>query len=838
MENLLSNNQPSTQANVYRDRELKRLNLIAEKIENLAINLESISDEEILERTSNFKDRIQSGEKIHNMLPEAFALVSEVIHRKCGFKPHRVQLMGAISLFEGTGVEMKTGEGKTITAIFPAYLSALTGDPVHIMTSNDYLAKRDLETVKPVFNSLGISAGAIDGHLSREEKKLIYKSDVVYGTTSNFGFDFLRDNLVYKKGDKFTRGLGFAIIDEADSLLLDQARTPLVLSESENVSLKEEELFKLAAKFANTLKEEDVEIDENKNSAVLVESGIEKAEKFFGVNFDKLFNDYMYYINNAVTAKFTIENEVDYIVMADKVVLIDRNTARPLPTHRFAEGLHQAVEAKENLTINPESKVLGQITIQNFLRKYKRISGMSGTIKTSEEELRAIYGLDVVQIPTNKPVMRKDDTKFYCYAWEKYEAIIKDVLQTHQTGQPVLIGTISIEESEMIKSLLDKIGIKTRILNAKNLSEEAKIVANAGRLNAVTIATDMAGRGTDIKLGGNAEVLADMAARSGLNMTYDEIKKETKANRAKVIELGGLKVIGSSLHKLVRVDGQLRGRSGRQGEVGESVFYTSLDDNLYDDMPEVKEVLRKDFMNYLAKPNERVKEKILQKIEKIQAINESIDFESRKNMITYDKEPSKQYDEFYKLRNRVLENEDVNEIITSGVESLSQAIIDCAIDASNDPEFRDERYAQYKAIFDKFNLGNADFNNIKRSNREEQIKRLSTKILVNINKSMVGENAKNTLLKTMDDAFISHLKNIEMLKRQLSISSIGDQNPTLTYEQKAHTMYNEMIDGILPEVVMEIIEKTPKPMQFGRFNVPKQFTNNSQLGNNSQFSNN
>lgn len=814
---LFNRNETAKNENAYKDRELKRLNAIAEDIERLTTNYENISEQDFLARTNNLKNRLSAGKNINDLLPEAFALASAAIHRKCGFKPHRVQLMGAISIFEGSGVEMKTGEGKTITAILPAYLNALTGDPVHIMTSNDYLAKRDAETVQPVFNLLGLSVGSIDASLSRDDKRLVYQSDVVYGTTANFGFDFLRDNLVYRQEDKFTRGLGFAVIDEADSLLLDQARTPLILSESEQVSAKENELFQVAAKFAESLTIDDVEIDEEKKSAVLGASGVDKAEQFFGMDFNMLFDEHLYYINNAVTAKFALENDKDYIVANNRVVLIDQNTARPLPTHRFSEGLHQAVEAKEHLQINPESKVLGKITIQNFLRKYKKISGMSGTIKTSEEEMRAIYGLDVIQIPTNKPVARKDDTRFYFYGKEKYEAIVRDVLETHKKGQPILIGTISIEESEMLHEMLKQVGIDCAVLNAKNLDEEAKIVANAGRLGAVTIATDMAGRGTDIKLGGNASVLAELAERAGSDITLEEIKKETKMNRERVIAAGGLKVIGSSLHELVRVDDQLRGRAGRQGEIGESVFYTSLDDEFFDNKPEVKEVLRSDFVKYMVSKNERVKEKILQKFEKIQEINESIDFGSRKNMLVFDQEPSKQYEEFYKLRNEILQTSDISQIILNGAECLAEQVIDSSINASRGNQVRDENYLKHKSIYNRFNFDGVKFEDMTIANREIFIKKLSSKIMGNLNGNMINGIGKTKLLKNMDEAFMDHLKNIEMLKKDLMFGSIGDNNPKLTFEEKAHTMYNEMIDSILPEVVSELLDNTPKQFNFGRF---------------------
>jgi len=807
--------------NLQRDRELKRLNSISEKIENLTKELSNISDSEILDRTLEFKNRIKAGEKVYDMLPEAFALVSEAIYRKFGFKPHRVQLMGAISIFEGRGIEMKTGEGKTITGIFPAYLNALTGEPVHIMTSNDYLASRDAETVSPVFNMLGLTVGSIDSRIT-PEKKTAYQADVVYGTTANFGFDFLRDNLVLRKEDKITRGLGFAIVDEADSLLLDQARTPLVLSNSEPVDPREQNLIREAAAFAKILTPEDVEIDERGNRAVLSEAGNKKAEKYFHLNYDGLF-DKIYYINHAVTAKFAILKDDDYIVENNKIVLVDKTTGRKLPTHKLPEGLHQAVEAKENVPFSAESKVLGKITIQNFLRKYNRISGMSGTIKSCEEELKSIYGLDVVEIPTNKPVARKDSTLFFCHDWEKYEAIVADVLESYNKGQPVLIGTTSIEESEHIKELLDMYGVESNLLNAKNLDDEAKIVANAGRFRAVTIATDIAGRGTDIKLGGNADVLAEVVEQAGLNIPYEDIKREVKENREKVMALGGLKVIGSSLHNLVRVDGQLRGRAGRQGEVGESIFYTSLDDDLFKGKENIKEELMKEIMKYNAEKvrdpqkAEKIKENILKVIERLQEINESVDYASRKGMLTYDREPGNQYDEFYKLRNQVLETDDISVIISNGSNYLAERIVDYSISSQRDGVQNEELYKKFKAIYDKFDFS-VEFEKLKESNKEEIIRKLSSKIYGSIDKNFLNSNGKTILLKTMDKAFINHLSDIESLKKRSSMELFGDSNPVRSFEEQAHLMYNEMIDNILPEVTMNLVENSPR--QFNRFKVP------------------
>lgn len=760
---------------------------------------------------------MQSGAKIDDLVPEAFALVSEAIHRNCGFKPHRVQLIGAYSLYQGRGVEMRTGEGKTITAIFPAFVRALTGEPVHVMTSNDYLAGRDAETVRPIFNTLGLTVGSINANMTSSSKKVAYNSDVVYGTTANFGFDLLRDNLVKNQEDKVMNGLGFAIIDEADSLLLDQAGTPLILSENDKLSSSEEELIKLAAKFAETLDESDVEVDDKMKVAVLEDSGVEKAEKFFNIDFADPSNKYLYYINKAVSAKFALERETDYIVYGGKIVLIDKNTARPLPTHRFSEGIHQAVEAKENVEIGAESKVLGQITIQNFLKKYKRISGMSGTIKTSEEELKDIYGLDVIQIPTNKPVMRKDDTKVYVHSFEKYEAILKDIIKTHKTGQPILIGTVSIEESEMIKKKLDEIGIDCNILNAKNLKEEANIIANAGRYGSVTIATDMAGRGTDIKLGGNAEVLHQMLTRAGRNYSLEDIKRDTKINRERVLNAGGLKVIGSSLHNLVRVDGQLRGRAGRQGEIGESVFYTSLDDGLFEGKDDLKENLSKEITKYYLSGNDKIKERILQKIEKVQEINESIDYLSRKNMVTYDEENNREYDAFNQLREEVLNIDDISMIISKCIEDMSENVIDYGILASKNEEFKDENYHKFKSVYDRFTPSNASFDKIRRQDRDELVRKLSVKIKNSINSNMIKTNGKDILLKNMDKAFIEHLQSLDLIKRRMPIWARTEENQKRAYEMKAHEMFDCMIEEVKSSVVSELIEKTPKQFSFGKF---------------------
>jgi preprotein translocase subunit SecA len=603
----------------YSDKELKRLEPLADKIEELESDMEKLSDGELRAKTDLFKKRLSEGETLDDLLPEAFAVVREASKRVLGMRHFHVQLIGGIVLHQGRIAEMKTGEGKTLAATLPVYLNALEGKGVHVVTVNDYLARRDAEWMGKVYQFLGLSVGVIVHDLDNDQRRKAYNCDITYGTNNEFGFDYLRDNMVVYREQMVQRGHNYAIVDEVDSILIDEARTPLIISGQGD---KSTDLYQQADSLARTLKkkvftetddkshDDDIDadyiVDEKAHTATLTSKGIAKAERFFGVeNLSDIENMTLsHHINQAIKAHGLMKRDVDYVVKDGEIIIVDEFTGRLMYGRRYSEGLHQAIEAKEGVTVERESKTLATITFQNYFRMYDKLAGMTGTALTEEQEFQAIYKLDVIAIPTNLPIIRDDHPDVvYKGINGKFEAVLNDIEESHKKGQPVLVGTISIETSEHLSRLLKKRGIKHNVLNAKYHDKEAEIVAQAGKFGAVTIATNMAGRGTDIMLGGNPEFLAKqemrkqgmdeyyinmstsfnetndeeiLKARAVFKQLYEKFKKETDAEKLKVIEAGGLKIIGTERHESRRIDNQLRGRSGRQGDPGESRFYISL----------------------------------------------------------------------------------------------------------------------------------------------------------------------------------------------------------------------------------------------------------------------
>jgi preprotein translocase subunit SecA len=608
----------------YSDREIKRILPIVDKIENLEDSMKALSDEQLRAKTSEFKERLARGETLDDIIPEAYAVVREASRRVLGMRHFRVQLIGGIVLHQGRIAEMKTGEGKTLVATLPVYLNALEGKGVHVVTVNDYLATRDSEWMGKIYKFLGLSVGLIVHGLDSQQRKEAYNSDITYGTNNEFGFDYLRDNMVIYKEDMVQRELNYAIVDEVDSILIDEARTPLIISGAGD---KSTDLYKKADTFVKRLKakvftqtddkqqlddeiEEDYVVDEKAHTATLTAKGIKKAEQFFGIeNLSDPENiTILHHINQALKAHGLMKKDRDYVDKDGEIIIVDEFTGRLMYGRRYSDGLHQAIEAKEGVKVERESKTLATITFQNYFRMYKKLAGMTGTAQTEENEFRAIYNLDVVVIPTNKPMIRKDyPDSVYKNEIGKFNAVINEIEDCYTRGQPVLIGTISIEKSELLSSMLKKRGISHQVLNAKHHDKEAEIVAQAGKYKAVTIATNMAGRGTDIVLGGNAEYMAKqemrkkgyseelinqatgfeetedeiiLEARKTYQTLYDNFKKETSAEREKVVAAGGLHIIGTERHESRRIDNQLRGRAGRQGDPGSSRFYISLEDDL------------------------------------------------------------------------------------------------------------------------------------------------------------------------------------------------------------------------------------------------------------------
>ena len=705
----------------YSEKEVKRIMPIVERINELEAEMKKLTDKELAEKTEYFKNELKNGKTLDDILPEAFAVVREASVRVLGMRHFDVQLIGGIILHQGRIAEMKTGEGKTLVATLPVYLNALTGKGVHIITVNEYLAKRDSEWMGKVYRFLGLSVGLIYSRMPQSEKQKAYNSDITYGTNNEFGFDYLRDNMVIHKEDMVQRELSYAIVDEIDSILIDEARTPLIISGRAN---KSSDLYKQADTFVKRLKakviiEEDVKdvdqsednekydyiVDLKAKSATLTVKGIEKAESYFNLeNLNDLSNtDIVHNINQALKANGIMKKDIDYIVKDGEVLIVDEFTGRIMYGRRYNDGLHQAIEAKENVKIADESKTLATITFQNYFRMYEKLAGMTGTAMTEESEFREIYNLDVIEIPTNKPLIRIDQTDIiYKNEAGKFRAVIADIRESHEKGQPVLVGTVSIENSEKLSKLLAKEGIPHEVLNAKNHEKEAEIIAQAGKYGAVTIATNMAGRGTDIMLGGNSEYLAKqemrkleytedlieqatafnetddkeiLDARSKFKELRDKFNNEIKDEKEKVLQAGGLKIIGTERHESRRIDNQLRGRSGRQGDPGETRFYLGLDDNLLkifggdmitsifergnipEDMPiEVKLIART--------------------IESAQSKVEGRNFSIRKHILSYDDVMNVQRDIIYSERRKVLDGNNIRDNIVDMINSSCEIIVD------------------------------------------------------------------------------------------------------------------------------------------------------------------
>ena len=704
----------------YSEKEVKRVQPIVNKINSLEPEMEKLSDSELRAKTDYFKDRLAKGETLDDILPEAFAVVREASKRVLEMRHFDVQLIGGIILHQGRIAEMKTGEGKTLVATLPVYLNALTGKGVHVITVNDYLAQRDSEWMGKLYKFLGLTVGLNIARMNHQEKQKAYAADVTYGTNNEFGFDYLRDNMVIHKEDMVQRDLNYCIVDEIDSILIDEARTPLIISGRAN---KSSDLYKRANDFvkrlqAKVLVEEDIkdeaQMEDNENydyivdlkakTASLTQKGIKKAEEFFGLeNYNDLDNtDIVHNVTQALKAHCVMKRDTDYIVKNGEVLIVDEFTGRIMYGRRYNDGLHQAIEAKENVKIADDSKTLANITFQNYFRMYAKLSGMTGTAKTEEEEFQQIYNLDVIVIPTNEPVIRKDlNDIIYKNEAVKFDAVVEDIKKSHEKGQPVLVGTVSVEKSERLSKLLTKAGIKHEVLNAKYHEKEAEIVAQAGKFGAVTIATNMAGRGTDIMLGGNTEYMARLEMRrlgyetemieaaTAHNETKDEkilaarkkfyeleakFKEEIKEEKKKVIDAGGLKIIGTERHESRRIDNQLRGRSGRQGDPGESIFYISLEDDLMklfggDTVTKVYNVLGADErMPIQFKAISRAVENAQKKIE-------SRNFSIRKHVLSYDDVMNTQREIIYGQRREVLNGEDVSDSVRNMVNDSCELIV-------------------------------------------------------------------------------------------------------------------------------------------------------------------
>ena len=832
-------------------KNLRRLDKMADKVLALEGKYAAMSDEELKSVTPALKERLAKGETLDDILYDAFAAVREAAWRVLNMRHYKVQVMGGICLHQGRVAEMKTGEGKTLVATLPAYLNALAGEGVHVVTVNDYLASRDAEWMGKVYKFMGLTVGCVVPGMEDKEKKEAYQCDILYGTNNELGFDYLRDNLKSRLEQMVQRPLSFAIVDEVDSILIDEARTPLIISGKGGES---SEKYVTANRFVKTLTlDEDFTIDIKEKSVQITESGAEKAERFFNLqNLADIENaDLNHHIQQALKANYIFKRDNDYIVNDGEIIIVDEFTGRLMIGRRYSDGLHQAIEAKEGVQIRNENKTYATITFQNYFRLYKKLSGMTGTAKTEEEEFRSIYGLDVLEIPTNEPVARIDaNDVIYSTVKAKEKAIIEEIKERHAKGQPVLVGTVTVEKSEEISRLLIKEKIKHNVLNAKNHAREAEIVAQAGRYGAVTIATNMAGRGTDILLGGNPEFLAkrklreegveeedlDLATsyisevpenireiRAHYREVYDEFKKVTDAEREKVIAAGGLHILGTERHESRRIDNQLRGRSGRQGDPGSSVFFISLEDDLAkrfggDKMQRVYEFFK-------VEEDTPLSAKMLSRqIENAQRNIEGRNFGIRKHVLEYDDVMNKQREVMYAERLRVIKAPDVHEDILNFIPDHVRAVLASVIDNENKPDTWDID-ALNKAIEQKLlpadsnfvtrdKVENWDYDYLVQKLTDETIRVYEDKIERYKEQGInYHELEKIVLIKNVDTKWIDHIDSMDQLRKGISLRSYGQVDPVVEYKKERLEMYEDMTDSIREDTVGVLlkaeIEKVP-----------------------------
>ena len=832
----------------YSEKEVKRVMPLVEKINGLESSMKELTDAELQNKTTEFKERLSNGETLDDLLPEAFAVVREAAVRVLGMRPFDVQLIGGIILHQGRIAEMKTGEGKTLVATLPAYLNALTGEGVHVITVNDYLAKYQGEMMGNLYKFLGMTVGIIVNEMKPNEKKEAYACDITYGTNNEYGFDYLRDNMVIYKDQLVQRKLKYAIVDEIDSILIDEARTPLIISGRAN---KSSNLYSKADSFVRKLTpkvivEEDVKnveqaednekydyiVDLKAKSATLTDKGVKKAEEEFGLeNFNDLENsELVHNVNQALKAHGVMKKDIDYIVKNGEVLIVDEFTGRIMYGRRYNNGLHQAIEAKEHVKIADESKTLATITFQNYFRMYEKLSGMTGTAKTEDAEFQEIYKLDVIEIPTNKPMIRKDHNDvIYKNEAGKFRAVVKEVKESHAKGQPVLIGTVSIEKSEKLSKMLQKEGIKHEVLNAKQHEKEAEIIAQAGKYGAVTIATNMAGRGTDIMLGGNSEYLAKQQLRMEKYTpeqveeatTYyetddEQIKKERahykelkdkfeekiKEEKTKVVEAGGLKIIGTERHESRRIDNQLRGRSGRQGDPGESRFYIALDDDLMkifggDRIVKVYERLGAD-------EDMPINSKMISNaVESAQKKVEGKNFSIRKHVLQYDDVMNSQREIIYAQRKQVLDGDNLKDNVLHMIDDSIERMVNGYVDM--DGVINTESLKQdIETSFGIEDVATLKDENATSEDVINELKERTHEIYENKENEFGSENMRElervVMLKVVDQKWMDHIDDMDELKNGIGLRAYGQKDPVVQYRLEGADMFDDMIEALKDDV--------------------------------------
>ncbi|MDO5396633.1 MAG: preprotein translocase subunit SecA [bacterium] len=844
----------------YSDRELKRVKPIAQKVMELEDTMAALSDKELKAKTPEFKERLAKGETLDDLLPEAFAVMREASWRVLGMKHFYVQVIGGIILHQGRIAEMKTGEGKTLVSTLPAYLNALTGDGVHIVTVNDYLAKRDSEWMGKVYRYLGMSVGLIIHDLDNDQRRKAYACDITYGTNNELGFDYLRDNMVVRKEEMVQRGHNYAVVDEVDSILIDEARTPLIISgQGEDAN----ELYKQADAVAKRLKclvltehddkqldvdvDADYIVDEKAKTASLTERGTKKVEQAFAIDnlADPENMKIQHHINQALHANGVMHRDQQYVVKDGEVMIVDEFTGRIMPGRRYSDGLHQAIEAKEGVKVENESKTLATITFQNFFRLYNKLSGMTGTALTEEEEFQHIYKLDIVAIPTNKPVIRNDmEDSVYKTENGKFKAVIRQIKECHEKGQPVLVGTVNVDKSEMLSKLLKREGIPHEVLNAKFHEKEAQIVAQAGKKGAVTIATNMAGRGTDINLGGNAEYMAKhemsklgyseelineatgfgdtddqeiIDARTKFRELLEKYKEQIQPEHDEVLALGGLFIIGTERHESRRIDNQLRGRAGRQGDPGASKFFLSLDDDLMRIFG--SERVKKMVDSLGLEEDQPIEAKILtNSIQNAQKNLESRNFDSRKHVLQYDEVMNEQRKIIYKQRQMVLDGEDISGVIRTMIESIIDTALDNYIGISEIPEDWNIRAIKefantYLKAEDRFDIPEEDMETITKADVKDELMKIATG---NYEKQeeLFGSNMREIervmMLRVVDTLWMDHLDEMEHVKREIGLRAYGQHDPVVEYKNVGSELYEDMLDAIKRDTVRYVLSVQPR----------------------------
>ena len=764
-------------------KELRKFMKIADQIEAKSDEYEKLTDKQLQHKTEEFKKELEKGKTLDDILVDAFATVREAAKRVINEKPFYTQVLGALAIHYGNIAEMKTGEGKTLTSVMPAYLNALTGEGVHIITVNEYLASRDAAWMGQIFEFLGLTVGTNLRDLSPAEKRERYNCDILYSTNNEIGFDYLRDNMVVRKEDRVQRPLNFAIVDEVDSVLIDEARTPLIISGG---AMHSNNQYMDAQRFVRDLKEnEDFIIDEKTKSINLTDEGSKKCEKFYGIDnmYDIKYSALVHHINQALRANFTMKNEVDYVVQDGKVVIVDQFTGRLMQGRAFSEGLHQAIEAKEGVKINEETKTLATITFQNLFRMYKKLSGMTGTAKTEEEEFRNIYNMYVIQIPTNKPVIRKDMADLiFATKKDKYNAIIKEIKERHATGQPVLVGTIAIETSELISNMLKKERIKHEVLNAKNHAREAEIIAKAGEIGSVTIATNMAGRGTDIKLGEGVK------------------------------ELGGLCVIGTERHESRRIDNQLRGRAGRQGDPGYTQFFVSFEDDLMVRFgtDRFKDLLQAAGLGTTINLRSKT---MTRNVESAQKKVEGNNFDIRKSLLQYDDVMGRQREIMYERRNEILDSDSIHESIINLIKDhIYNLVMSHLVEQPELLEFDCSEICEY-VNENLLRNSNMKLSEIINKSKDEVIQILEDKIIgeyenkiKDLPEEIVNDFEKVIALRVIDTHWMEHINTMDHLKEGIGLRSYAQNNPLVEYTNEGFQLFDEMLDTINREITKYLLK--------------------------------